>query len=92
MLINTTSVGLNDNSSLIDESLLHSNLLVYDVIYKTGGTALLNLAKSVGASTADGIGMLFYQGILAFQHWAGQELSPELKQIMRDSLEEGRGV
>lgn len=88
LLINTTSVGLKKGDPcLIDEGSLHSNIFVYDVIYNPAETALLKLAKARGAKTANGLGMLFYQGVLAFQHWADTELDDVVKERMRESLE-----
>lgn len=90
LLINTTSVGLSQGDPcLVDEALLHSHILVYDVIYNPGETVLLKSAKAKGAKTANGLGMLFYQGVLAFQHWAGIELDEDIRQKMRESLEGG---
>jgi len=88
LLINTTSVGLlGDDPGIIDEKLLHRNLLVYDVIYNPSETKLLKAARAKGAKTANGLGLLFYQGVLAFQHWANMELDEEIKAKMRKSLE-----
>ena len=90
ILINTTSVGLNeDDPSLIDESLLHPDLFVYDLIYNPRQTLLLKMAKEAGAKTVNGLGMLFFQGVLSFQHWADMEIEDEVKHIMRKSLEAG---
>ncbi|MCA9407616.1 MAG: shikimate dehydrogenase [Candidatus Omnitrophica bacterium] len=89
LLINTTSVGLDvDDPCLVDESLLHPRLLVYDLIYNPRETPLLTLAKKQGAEIANGLGMLYYQGVLSFQHWAGIELDEKTKMIMKNSLEE----
>ena len=48
---------------------------------------LLAEAKRAGAKTANGLGMLFFQGILAFWHWSDVELDDKIKKIMRQSLE-----
>ena len=89
MVINTTSVGLNEEDPLIvDPEQLHSNLLVYDLIYRPAKTPLLMEAEDRGATIANGLGMLYYQGILAFQHWANVELDDKIKTIMRQALEE----
>ena len=88
VLINTTSLGLRpDDPCPLDPDALHSNLFVYDVIYHPKETKLLKLAKMKKAKTANGLGMLFYQGVLALQHWAGIELDDRVKQVMRKSLE-----
>lgn len=87
LLINTTSLGLHpDDPLLVDEFRLHSDLLVYDLIYNPAETLLLRCAREQGARVANGLGMLYYQGVLAFEHWADQSLSDEIKQKMKEAL------
>ncbi len=93
LLINTTSVGMHkDDPCFVDRDLLHSNMLVYDLIYNPSKTFLLKIAKEKGAQTANGLGMLYYQGVLAFQHWANVQLDDAVKLKMRHSLEEGANL
>ncbi|MDE2028805.1 MAG: shikimate dehydrogenase, partial [Candidatus Omnitrophica bacterium] len=88
ILINTTSVGLrNADDILVDPEALHKDMLVYDVIYNPAETELLAQARRKGAQVSNGLGMLFYQGALAFGHWADMELDEKTKKIMRKSLE-----
>ncbi len=90
LLINTTNVGMNeDDPLLIDPEALHKDMLVYDVIYSPAETKLLAQARLKKARTANGLGMLFYQGVLAFWHWSDVELDERIKKIMRKSLEKG---
>ena len=90
LLINATPIGLKDSDPcLVDPELIHSDMLVYDLIYNPAETKMLKVAKDKGAKIANGLGMLYYQGVLAFQHWADQELSDEVKTIMRNALEDG---
>jgi len=71
LLINTTSLGMKrDDICLVDEGLLHKNMLVYDIVYNPAQSKLLEMAKMKGARTSNGLGMLYYQGVLALQHWA----------------------
>lgn len=89
LLINSTTVGMKpDDPMIVDESLLNSNLMVYDVIYAPIETKLLTAAKAKGAKTANGLGMLLYQGVLAFQHWADCQIDDKLKKVMRKALED----
>ncbi len=88
ILINTTSVGLKKSDpSLVPYDFLHPDLFVYDLIYNPAETRLLREAREAGARTANGLGMLFYQGVLAFQHWADAELPEVVKKKMRRALE-----
>lgn len=87
LLINTTSVGLNPaDPSLIEEDLLHADLLVYDLIYNPKETELLRMARERSAQTANGLGMLYYQGVLSLQHWAEKEIEEPIKRKMREAL------
>ena len=88
LLINTTNVGMKENDPLlIDPESLHKDMLVYDVIYSPRETKLLAQARLKKAQTANGLGMLFFQGVLAFWHWSDVELDESIKKIMRTSLE-----
>jgi len=91
LLVNTTPIGMKDQDPcLVDEELLHKDMFVYDLIYNPARTKLLQLAESKGARVSNGLGMLFYQGVLAFQHWADIELNTEIKELMWASLQQGK--
>lgn len=90
LLINTTSVGMHKNDPpLVEAGLLRPHMLVYDLIYNPKETKLLQIARQQGARTANGLEMLFYQGVLALQHWTNVELDSDIKKIMREALEKG---
>ncbi|MHC5267792.1 shikimate dehydrogenase [Enterococcus sp. LJL98] len=81
LLINGTNVGmgaLENQLPLIDASLLRSELAVCDIIYHPTETLLLKQAKATGAKTANGLGMLFYQGAAAFELWTKQEMPKQI--------------
>ena len=88
-MINTTNVGMKAGDPLlIDPVSLHKDMLVYDVIYTPGETQLLAQARLKKARTANGLGTLFFQGVLAFWHWSGVELDERTKKMIRKSLQE----
>jgi shikimate dehydrogenase len=87
LLLNATSLGLKAADPLpIDEPKFDISRagFVYDMIYRPAQTPLLKLAKSRGCKTANGLGMLLYQGAKALEIWTGQ---PAPVQIMREALE-----
>ena len=93
LLINATPIGMKEEDPcLVDEDLLHGDMLVYDLIYNPAETELLRMAREKGAKVSNGLGMLYYQGVLAFQHWADQEIDQNIKNIMREALEKGLGL
>lgn len=90
ILINSTPIGMKDTDPLIiPEEKINSELFVYDLVYNPAETKLLAIAKSKRAKVSNGLGMLFYQGVLAFQHWADMELEDDIKQAMKEALEQG---
>ena len=86
LILNATSLGLKaDDSSPLDEKQfsLKQTRAVYDMIYRPAETTLLKVAKAAGCRTANGTGMLLYQGARALELWTGRS-APE--EIMRDAL------
>ena len=87
LLLNATSLGLKpkDGSPLDEKQFsLKQTRAVYDMIYKPAETKLLAAAKAAGCKTANGIGMLVYQGAKAFEIWTGQ---PAPVAVMRRAVE-----
>lgn len=77
ILVNGTSVGMAPNTDrciLKDATFFHPELIVSDVIYNPRETKLLQLAKSAGLQTFNGLYMLLYQGAEAFRLWTGQDM------------------
>lgn len=88
LLINASPVGMKeDDNSLVGANLLKENkdLFVYDIVYNRE-TRLIKDAKSQGLSAVNGLGMLLYQGVLAFEIWTGKKAPVD---IMRQALIEG---
>jgi len=83
LIINTTSVGLKDNESLIPKDYLKKRHFVYDVVYKKGGTRLSQEAASAGCKVLSGLSMLLFQGLESFKIWF--EVEPPLE-VMRQAL------
>ncbi|RLE61055.1 MAG: shikimate dehydrogenase [Thermoprotei archaeon] len=73
ILINCTSVGMtpNINETLVPKGLLRGDMIVMDIVYNPVETRLLREAKERGCLTIDGVGMLVYQGAIAFEMWTG---------------------
>jgi shikimate dehydrogenase len=87
ILVNATSVGLYPNTGdkpRVMMATIGPDLLVCDVIPNPPQTAFLTAAAGRGARTLDGLGMLVYQGAIAFKLWTG--LEPSIP-VMRQSLE-----
>lgn len=85
VLVNATSVGMNDASAEVALAYdsLRPELLVADVIVDPPRTALLRVAAERGCATLDGLGMVVNQAQIAFGYWTGIEAEPG---VMRDAL------
>lgn len=82
IIINATPLGLKEKDPLpIHTELLKKEQVVCDLIYKR--TRLLEEASKKGCITLDGLGMLLWQGALAFELWTGKK--PDVE-IMRAAL------
>ncbi len=85
-LLNATSLGLKPGDALPwDESVfrLSQTPAVYDMIYRPAVTPLLQQAQKADCRTANGLGMLLYQGARALEIWTGQ---PAPIEVMRAAL------
>ncbi|HCZ11035.1 MAG TPA: shikimate dehydrogenase [Nitrospiraceae bacterium] len=82
IIINATPLGLKpDDPMSVDISLIEGRHIVCDLIYKE--TPLLREAAKKGCKTMDGLGMLLWQGVFAFEIWTG--IMPPAE-IMREAL------
>jgi shikimate dehydrogenase len=91
ILVNATSIGLYpDVDALPDISLdqAQSALFVCDVIPNPPDTRLMQLARTRGLRTLNGLSMLVHQGTIGFELWTGQT-APEdvMKEALRNAFE-----
>jgi len=86
LLVNATSVGMEEDRSPVPADALSSDLAVMDAVYAPLETTLLRDAEAVGATTVDGVWMLLYQGVEAFERWTGEDAPVE---AMNDALRAG---
>jgi len=70
VVINATSAGLSAEALPLPAGLLHPGMLAYDMVYGRD-TPFLAVARSAGARTSDGAGMLVEQAAESFRLWRG---------------------
>jgi len=82
IIVNSTPVGMYKTDQIsIPAAYIPKGRLVYDVIYNPSKTKLLKSVKD--CKTVNGLGMLLYQGVSAFELWTGKKAPVEL---MRKAL------
>ena len=86
LLVQATPVGMKDGDpSPVDIKFLHPRLRVYDVIYNKSATMLVKEAAKRKLHAVTGLGMLLYQGAIAFELWTGKKAPVD---VMRKALKE----
>ena len=75
VIINATSLGLNNETFNLDISNIGDGKLFYDVIYNPSETNFLKVGKKLGNQTENGKYMFIYQAYEAFKLWQGIEPS-----------------
>jgi shikimate dehydrogenase len=71
LIINTTSIGLNNETSPLKSNFMNKDAFVFDIIYKPVYTDLLKKAKEAGSKIIFGYEMLIHQGAKSFEIWTG---------------------
>lgn len=89
LIVNTTPLGMSPNvesSVWPDELPFPANSFVYDLVYNPPQTNLMTQAQNAGCGAANGLGMLIWQGVKAFEIWTG--VSPDVS-VMREAVLSG---
>lgn len=71
LVINGTSASLTKQAINLPSEIISSNTSAYDMAYGAEPSAFMNWANSLGAQTADGLGMLVGQAAESFRIWRG---------------------
>lgn len=89
VIIQTTSVGMDDRSTPLSLEGLRQNTVVCDIIYRPLVTPMLQEAKRRGAKVVTGIAMFVGQGALSFEKWTGVKPDETIgKKLIEGLLEE----
>lgn len=81
VIINTTSVGMwpdIDGCPVEDFSFVDENTAAADMIYNPEETVFLRRAREQGAKTVNGLGMLIFQGIIAYELFTDTKLPRDI--------------
>lgn len=82
LLVNASTCGMKAGDPMpVDIRILPKGIAVYDIIYNPTPTRLVRAAKAKGLKAANGLGMLLYQGALAFEIWTGRRAPIEVMRV-----------
>jgi shikimate dehydrogenase len=71
LIINSSTMGMNNENSIIDYNHIKKGSIIYDIVYRPVVTDLIENAKYAQASVVYGYEMLIEQGAKAFEIWTG---------------------
>ena len=83
MIINATSLGLNDEIINLGNCNISNDKFFYDVIYNPSETNFLKDGKRLGGQTENGKLMFVYQAYEAFNLWHGIKPQINLEETLR---------
>ncbi|MEI6971728.1 MAG: shikimate dehydrogenase [bacterium] len=85
LVVNATPAGMHKgDKSPLSAGAFREGQMAFDLVYMFPETVFMKAAAKAGARTANGLGMLLHQGVLAFEIWTG--VKPPVK-VMREALE-----
>ena len=95
IVIQTTSVGLypDVDAVVIDDDEFYAKVKAgVDIIYNPSETKFMKLCKKAGKPAYNGLKMLLYQGVAAYELWNGVSISKEEAAIVYNRMKEELGI
>ena len=91
LVIQSTSVGLapHDHEAVIEDPAFYEKISKgYDLVYRPADTRFMQLVREHGGEAYNGLKMLLYQGIIAFELWNQVEITEDQAAIVYEKLKE----
>ncbi len=95
LAIQGTSVGLAPNTEdvVIDDAAFYRKIHTgFDLIYRPFTTRFMSLVQEAGGNAYNGLKMLLYQGIIAYELWNGVEITEEEAGLVYEKLRQAMGL
>lgn len=95
LAIQTTSVGMfpHVEEAVIDDVSFYEKIHTgYDLIFNPSKTKFMSLVEEGGGRSFNGLKMLLYQGIIAYELWTEATVSRELSMQAYEAMKEAMGI
>jgi shikimate dehydrogenase len=95
IVLQTSSVGLypNCDAAVIEDETFYKKARVgVDIIYNPAKTKFMRLIEQQGKMAYNGLKMLLYQGVSAFELWNGIEVSDDSVRIVYEKMKKELGI
>lgn len=80
LAVQATSIGMypNTDAAVIEEPSFYERVHTgYDLVFNPAMTKFMQLTKDAGGKAYNGLKMLLYQGVIAYEYWTGKEVPAE---------------
>jgi len=78
LVVNATTIGMGTTEVPTDIERLAPHAAVLDLVYSPAETSFVHAARDAGHEAADGLRMLLFQGVQAFELWFAESPDQEL--------------
>ncbi len=95
IVIQATNVGMHPDTGhavIEDEAFYRFVKVGYDMIFNPPETKFMQLTKAAGGRAYNGLKMLLYQAVIAYELWTGTQVSEEAAKEIYPKLEEALGL
>lgn len=95
LAIQATSVGMHPNvkDAVIADDVFYRKIHTgYDLIFNPACTRFMELVQKQGGKAYNGLKMLLYQGIIAYELWTGLHIGDELADLVYMHMRESMGI
>lgn len=95
LAIQATNVGMfpRTGEALIEDGGFYERIHTgYDLIFNPVDTRFMQLTREAGGQACNGLKMLLYQGIIAYELWTGTEITQELEEKAYEAMKLAMGI
>lgn len=95
IVIQTTSVGLHphdDETAVTADEFYENSAAGVDIIYNPYETMFMKLMKKHGKPAYNGLKMLLYQGVAAYELWNDCKISSDMADIIYEDMKKELGI
>ncbi len=91
IVIQATSVGMHPDTekAVIEDDEFYKLVNIgYDIVFNPSETKFMKLCQKAGADAFNGLRMLLYQGVIAYELWTGKKITDELAEAVYMKMSE----
>lgn len=95
LAIQATNVGMfpKTDEAVIEDAGFYERIHTgYDLIFNPVDTRFMQLTRKAGGHACNGLKMLLYQGIIAYELWTETEITKELEEKAYDAMKLAMGI